>query len=130
MRVLLVDADQAFVEVVQSFLWDRGHEAEIAGSGWECAAVWREFRPDVLVLDADLTRADGDGFLARMDRDMPLAAVSVILTSDGEIPEELVAYAGLPAACLSKPYRLGALLHHINAVRVQSYPSVPASESA
>ena len=129
MRVLLADADEAFLEVVQRFLWDRGHDAEIAGSGLECAAIWREFRPDVLVLDADLLPEYGAGFLSGMDRDMPLAAASVILTSDGEIPQELVAIAGLPAACLRKPYRLAALLQHINVNGGDTRRSVQASES-
>jgi DNA-binding response OmpR family regulator len=129
MRILLADRDEAFLEIVQTFLWDRGHEAEIAASGAKCAAIWRAFQPHVLVLDRDLIGGNSQTFLARMDADIPLKNTPIILTSDGEIPDEVIATAGLPVACLRKPYRLSELLKQIDKARRDVSSSVPAAES-
>ena len=51
MRILIADNDEPRLGIVQSYLWDHGHEAEIAVDGLECIAILREFVPDVLVLD-------------------------------------------------------------------------------
>lgn len=115
MRVLLADRDQFFLEIVQSFLWDRGHEAEIACDGIECWALLREFAPDIVVLGDGLLWGGCEGVLAKMRDDPLLSKLPVILTGDRQVREELVALSTLPAACLVKPYRLGELLSHIDA---------------
>jgi DNA-binding response OmpR family regulator len=114
MRVLLADTDDIFLEIVQSFLWDRGHEAEIATDGLECISILREFVPDALVIDRDLVWGGPDGVLDLMAEDRLLSNIPVILTADGRIDDELLARSGLPIACLTKPYRLGELLAHLN----------------
>jgi DNA-binding NtrC family response regulator len=63
---LLADPDEVLLEIVQSFLFDRGHEAEVASNGLECMSWLRQFVPDVLVLDQDLLWGGSDGVLARM----------------------------------------------------------------
>lgn len=124
MRVLLADTDEVHLEIVQSFLWDRGHEAEIATDALECLSILREFLPDVLVLDRDLLWGGSEGVLAALQDDPLLPETPVILTTDGDLEEPLVGLARLPLACLVKPYRLGDLLWRINTAH---RPSIPAS---
>jgi DNA-binding response OmpR family regulator len=128
MRVLLADADEVHLEIVQSFLWDRGHEAEIATDALECLSILREFLPDVLVLDRDLLWGGSEGVLAAMHNDPLLPEISVVLTTDGELEEPLIGLARLPLACLAKPYRLGDLLWRINTA--QARPSISASTAS
>lgn len=116
MRVLVADTDEVVLEIIQSFLWDRGHEAEVACDGLECISILREFAPDVLVLDQDLLWGGSNGVLAQMNDDPLLPLIPVILTAQGQIDDELIALTCLPVACLQKPYRLGELLIFINSV--------------
>ena len=117
MRVVLADSDHELLELVQSFLWDCGHEAEIASDGLECISILREFVPDLLVLDGDLLWGGSDGVLALMDEDLLLSEIPVVLTAEGDMADELVALSRWPVACLTKPYRLGELLAHVNGAR-------------
>jgi CheY-like chemotaxis protein len=114
MRVLLADPDTEFLEIVQCFLGDRGHEAEIAADGPECISLLQDFVPDVVVMDTDLRWGDTDGVLAEMREDPLLSNLPVILTSNGMDRDEVVAVSRLPTAHLFKPYRLGELLVYIN----------------
>jgi DNA-binding response OmpR family regulator len=115
MRVLLAGPDHAFLEVTQSFLWDFGHEAEIASDGIDCISILREFLPDVLVLDRDLLWGGSDGVLALMADDSLLSETAVVLMGEeSDMDDELVALSRSPVACLAKPYRLGELLAGVN----------------
>ncbi len=117
MRVLVADGDESFLEIVQCFLWDWGHEAETAADGLECMAILREFFPDVLVLDQELLWGGSDGVLSKMAEDALLPDMAVILTGNEEIAESLVGLSSLPVACLAKPYRLNELLTHIQSAK-------------
>ncbi len=114
MRVVLADTDAVFLEIVQCFLWDRGHEAEMATDGLECISILREFVPDVLVIDRDLVWGGTDGVLDIITDDLLLSNIAVILTADGNLDDDLLSRASLPVGCLTKPYRLGELLGHLS----------------
>lgn len=116
MRVLLADPDSEFLQIVHSFLWDRGHEAEIAVDGLECISMLREFLPDILVIDQDLLWGGSEGVLEQMDEDLQLSKIPVILTADGKPANKSDATSRTPVACLPKPYRLNELLSHIQHV--------------
>jgi CheY-like chemotaxis protein len=112
MRILIADGDEPFLDILQAYLWSRGHETETATDGLKCHARLREFRPDVLVLDRELLWGGSDGVLAVM-RDDPLKrAIPVILVADSadnldDSPHQSV------VAWLRKPYRLSDLLGQI-----------------
>ncbi len=110
MRVLITGADETFLEILQSYLWDRGHETEIATTGLECMAIVREFVPEVLVLGDELLWGGCDGVLALMGESFALVPKSVILISENRH------YRSLPLGLrwsivkiLHKPFRLGDL---------------------
>lgn len=113
MRVLIADADEAFLEILQSFLWDRGHEVEIASDGLECLSMLHEFLPAVVLLDRDLLWGGADGVIAQMCEDPNLADIPVILVTDDDRSE-------LPPGNihrrLRKPFRLADALACINSI--------------
>ena len=117
MRVVLADTDEVFLEIVQSFLWDRGYDAEIATSGLECVSILREFGPDALVIDRDLLWGGTDAVLELMAESEHLNRVTIILTADGSLDDELLVNSSLPGAYLAKPYRLSELLAQLNEVK-------------
>lgn len=118
MRILVADADQAFLEILQSYLLSRGHEAEIASDGLKCIAIMRNLVPDVLVLESGLLWGGCDGVMAQMQDDPLLSHIPVILIADAqEVFDALTNLAVV--AWLRKPFRLSALLEQISAIRTE-----------
>ncbi len=114
MRILMADPNETFLEVLQSYLWNRGHEAEIAIDGLECIAMLRDFVPDVLVMERDLRWGGCDGVLTRMSEEPSLAKIPTILTADNGAPNASRAFVVPQHApivgWLYKPFRLVELL--------------------
>jgi CheY-like chemotaxis protein len=111
-RVLLADADEPFLEIMQSYLWDCGHEAEIAADGLECITILREFVPDVLVLDGELLWGGCDGVVEHMRDNHLLCRIPIILIADTVREFYRPAYAQVSAR-LRKPFRLSDLLDQL-----------------
>lgn len=115
MRVLIADNDELLLELLQSYLWDAGHEVEFATNGLACIRTLRTFVPDVAVLDGELLWGGCAGVLAGMREDPHLSAIPVILMSDTQDEFDLETNSNI-AAWLRKPYRLKELAQHIAAV--------------
>lgn len=112
MRIVAADRDLAFLEILQSYLWNQGHETEIAVDGLECTLTLREFIPRVVVLGADLQWGGADGVLEEMAQHPLLHRVPVILI--GDTPEAGNFGDGRQIAkCLAKPFRLKDLRNEI-----------------
>jgi len=116
MRVLVVDSDQAFLEILQSYMLRRGHPTEIATNGHECTAILRKFVPEVLVLADELLRGSDDGLLAMLSENPSLATPPAILIADDD------SRSSLPQAInnrifqsMCKPFWLGDLEASIEA---------------
>lgn len=116
MRVLIADRDEVYLEVLQSYLWDRGFEAEVSASGVECMTILRHFVPDVLIIERDLPWGGSDGILAEMQDDPVLSEISVILIGDAH--HEFEDTTGYPIASrVEKPFRLSELPERIACAR-------------
>jgi len=109
MRVLIADGDRALLEILQSYLWDRGHEAEIAADALECIVMLREFAPHVLVLERELLWGGSEGVMAAMRGDSRLHQIPVILIADKRGGPDSMVDIRL-VAWLQKPFRLSDLL--------------------
>jgi DNA-binding response OmpR family regulator len=116
----LAEDDEEFVEILQSFLLERGYECQIVNDGLECVTMLRRFEPDILVLDNDLLWGGAEGVLARMRSDPHLCRAAVIFMS-GEITQALArALTGPPiVAHLKKPFALRELLSAIDTAQRQ-----------
>ena len=125
MRVLLADGNLDQLEYLQSWLWDCGHEAEIAADGRECCATLPEFLPEVLVLERDLLCGAGSGVRDLMREDPALSGIPVILVTDGGFaPDEYESLSDPPVVgWLPKPFRPSDLLSQLATVR-RAAPSV------
>jgi DNA-binding response OmpR family regulator len=112
MRIVLADRDLPFLESVQSFLWDRGHEAEIATDALKCLALLRELRPDVLALSSDLLWGGSEGVLAEMRNDEVLQEVPVLLLL-GSLTETSLRRHPQVISTARRPFRLDDLTRQI-----------------
>jgi DNA-binding response OmpR family regulator len=114
-RILIADADEVLLELLQSYFWDQGHEVEIAADALECMATLCHFVPDALVLDRELLWGGCDGVLAQMSDDPALAEIPTILITFDDPLDEFIVPSNPPlVARLRKPYRLSELLACIN----------------
>lgn len=112
MRILIAEMDETTLEIFQSFLWDCGHEVEIATDALECMAIAREFVPDVLVLDQGLLWGGSDGVMAEMSHSPILQGIPVIvIAAQRETNDDLL--NPQIAAWLRKPFRLVDLLEMV-----------------
>jgi DNA-binding response OmpR family regulator len=117
MKVLLADSDDLFLETLQSFLWDHGHEAEIAGDAMECMTVLREFTPDSVVLADELPGGGADGVIVQTREDSTLSQTAVILMSHKKPQEELESLASSVAiGRLQRPFGLSELLSQLDSI--------------
>jgi DNA-binding response OmpR family regulator len=115
MRILIADNDEPRLGIMQSYLWDHGHEAEIAADGLECIAILQEFVPDALVLDQELLWGGCDGVMAQVGDDPLLCQIPVILVVDEREKFYSSAHPRV-VAWLKKPFRLSDLLGHITSL--------------
>lgn len=128
MRVLIADSDEQFMELLQSYLWDMGHEVEYATTGMACIAILRDYAPDVLVLDDELLWGGCAGVLAEMQEDPFLADTPVILTSDSG--DKFPSLNPNVTALLRKPFRLTDLARQIASIRRRQNLASPAAQQA
>ena len=114
MRGQIADRKEGFLEILQSYLWDRGFVAEIAGDGHPCAA------------SVDLHRGGAGGFLAQMCENPILSERPVILMANEVLRE---AGARLPESSLGRRIRkalwLCDLPFHVRAVE---HPGLEATQ--
>jgi DNA-binding response OmpR family regulator len=113
MRILIADADRNFLESFQSYMWDCGHDAELATSGLECSAILYRFIPDVLIIERDLLWGGCDGILAKMRDSADLSRIPVIILESD--PDETGADLASPniVARMEKPYHMRETLEQI-----------------
>ena len=84
LRILIADPDESIHDTYCEHLTREGFEVASVFSGVECVASLRERVPDLLLIEPELPWGGGDGVVASMGEDTPLASVPVVvLTSCG-----------------------------------------------
>ena len=120
-RVMVVDDDPDFVNLVRPMLEGAGYQVDVAYNGKECLQKLEVGRPDLVVLDIMMSTW-GEGFeVADKLRELsPGKPIPVILVSTLDLESDL---EGTPAlrsmlpvqACLVKPVRREQLLAQVAA---------------
>jgi two-component system, OmpR family, response regulator CpxR len=87
-RVLLVDDEREFVEVLSERLANRGFHVNMAFSGDEALEALQEADPDVVILDVLMPGRDGIETLREIKRVKPLAEV-IMLTGHSTVETAL-----------------------------------------
>lgn len=83
-RVLVVEDDPTVSSVVAAYLHDAGLDARIAPDGHAAERTWREWHPDVVVLDLMLPGRDGLDVLRRRRSDGDPTLVVVLSARSDE----------------------------------------------
>lgn len=104
-RILVVDDDAGFREVLAAVLTDRGHAVTEARGGAEATAQFATRRFDLVFLDILLPASSGPEVFRALRQQDPEALV-VLVTAYPEHPDTLEALAMGPAMLLRKPFQL------------------------
>ena len=102
-KVLVVDDDASFREVLAFALRDLGHEVDARADGTAALAVLESFGPDVVVTDLKMPGIDGREVMRRVataDASVPV----IILTAHGSIEDAVEAMKEGAHDYLTKPY--------------------------
>lgn len=110
-QVLVVDVEEAMAEAVAHYLRQDGHDVLVVHDGAAELDVYREFDPDLIVLDRVLSRLDGLAVYRRIRAmsDRPI----IVLTEADEAAEPLL---GADDGYFRKPFTARELAAHAQAV--------------
>src|SRR3974377_2170417 len=116
-RILLVDDNEANLDVAKVRLESQGYEVLTAGDGEEALARVRETGPDLVLLDIMMPKLDGIEVTRRLKRDASLPFIPIILVTAKADAKDVV--AGLDAGgddYLTKPFDHASLLARVRSM--------------
>ena len=116
-RVLLVDDDPAIRLICRETLLGRGHEVLEAESCREAVRVFRDKRPELLVIDVSLPDGDGFSLLESLAHEREAADFGVVfVTAYGEIADKVRGFRLGADDYLGKPFEPKELAARVEAV--------------
>lgn len=105
-RVLVVDDEIPFAEMLARAIVDEGHACDVAHDGREGLETMRRSPPRLVVLDLMMPKLDGARLLTEMRRDAALRDIRVLVTSVSNPPSSLEKVD----ASLRKPFEMDVFL--------------------
>jgi len=111
-RILIIEDDAHIAEGLKLNLSLQGYETAIADSGTEGLRLWKEYNPDMIVLDIMLPGLDGLSVLRHIrleDEKLPV----LILSAKGEPDGGIKGFSYGVDDYLAKPFRLEEFLLRI-----------------
>jgi DNA-binding response OmpR family regulator len=114
MKLLIVDNDRDFVEMLTSWLKTLGYEVHRAYSGERAKIEWEEHQPDLVILDPTLKDMDG----LAMCRDMRIQhdALVLVVTEGKDVHDEVHCLESGADDYLRKPFFPGQILARMHAL--------------
>jgi DNA-binding response OmpR family regulator len=112
-RILIVEDDRHIAEGLKLNLHLQGHDAAIADNGAEGLRMWKEWNPDLIVLDIMLPALDGLAVLRHIrlqDERLPV----LILSAKGETDDRVRGFACGSDDYLAKPFNLDEFLLRVD----------------
>ncbi|MCR5882410.1 response regulator [Rhizobacter sp. J219] len=103
-RILVIEDNQANLDLAQYLLEHRGHQVLVATDGQMGLAMARRERPELIVCDLQMPVLDGYGVLEQLRRDAAMAGIPVVAVTAFSMSgdEEKVRMAGFDGY-FSKP---------------------------
>lgn len=115
MKLLLVEDNTALQTTLQRSFERRGMRVALCGDGARAVQRWREYRPDIVLLDLSLPGMDGLEILAQA-RAEGLATPVLILTARGTVGDRVLGLNIGGDDYLAKPFDLDELEARVRAL--------------
>lgn len=110
--IVVADDESNITDVCRRYLQREGYTVQVAADGEEALRLWRTCRPDLLVLDLMMPKADGlevcDAI--RQEEDTPI----ILLTARGEEPDRLLGLTMGADDYMTKPFSPRELVLRVN----------------
>jgi adenylate cyclase len=116
-RILVVDDNEANLDIAKVRLESQGYDVVTAGDGEAALACVREARPDLLLLDIMMPKLDGIEVTRRIKGDASLPFIPIILVTAKADTKDVV--TGLDAGgddYLTKPFDHAALVARVRSM--------------
>ena len=112
--ILIVEDEPNISELVQMYLEKEGYHTKIAADGGQGVALFRQVRPDLVLLDIMLPVMDGWSVLRTIRQDSKTPVI--MLTAKGETTDKVTGLKQGADDYITKPFEMKELLARINAV--------------
>ena len=112
--ILIVEDDPNISELVQMYLEKEGYHTKIAADGGQGVALFRQVRPDLVLLDIMLPVLDGWGVCAKI-REKAKTPI-IMLTAKGDVGDRITGLEMGADDYIVKPFEMKELMARINAV--------------
>jgi DNA-binding response OmpR family regulator len=130
-RILVIEDEKHMAEGLKLNLSLQGYEVALAPDGLVGLRQWREWRPDLIVLDIMLPGMDGLSVLQNIrleDEDVPI----LILSAKGDPDDKVKGFTHGVDDYLAKPFDLEEFLHRVGRLltRISRYREAARAGSA
>jgi DNA-binding NtrC family response regulator len=109
-KILIIDDDESIQESFKGILQRRGYDVDAAGTGREAIKKTSEQSYDVTLIDIRLPDMNGDDLLLRMQDNLPVNSVKIIVTGFPSIDSLTKTQKQGADAYLLKPVKTNELL--------------------
>ncbi|MBO0777490.1 MAG: response regulator transcription factor [Ktedonobacteraceae bacterium] len=128
MKILLVDDDHDFIEMLVGLLKAHGYEVCTAYTEERTRLEWEKQRPDLVILDTTLNGSDTATLCREMRRHHN--ALVMVITEDHDIHQEVRSLESGADDYLRKPFMPSQFLAHIRSVSRRGISSLTSPPSA
>ena len=117
-KILLVDDDQDFVQLLEFDLKKHGYQTVIAQNGEEGLEKVQTEKPDLIVLDIKMPKVDGYTFVRRLKKNPDTKNTPVIVLTSYEPMKDMFQLEGVQDYCVKSIHMeglLGSIEKHLKA---------------
>jgi DNA-binding response OmpR family regulator len=112
-RILIVDDEPDIVNLLERILIGRGHRVTKARDGAEALQRAATDPPDLVLIDRNLPKIDGNEVCKRLRADDATRRIPVVMMSGSYIPIEEVGGANAPDAYVVRPFLREILIANV-----------------
>lgn len=112
--IIAADDDPSIRSALEMFLRSEHHHVRLAADGDEALELWRESRPQLIILDVMMPRMSGWDVAKEIRASDPLLPI-IMLTAKGSMQDKIIGLESGADDYIVKPFALGEFLARVNA---------------
>lgn len=113
-KILIIDDEESILNVVQAYLKAESYEVHLARDGEQGLAVFRRYKPDLVILDIMLPKIDGLEVLQHIRRESDVYVM--MLTAKSEETDRIIGLTVGADDYLTKPFSPRELVARVKAI--------------
>ncbi len=118
-KILVIDDEKHIAEAIKLNLKMQGHEVVVGVNGLEGLNWWKEFSPDLVIVDLMMPEIDGVGVITEIRKRDPKLPILVISAKD-QVKEKIKCLSMGVDDYLSKPFDLDEFLLRVDRLLTRS----------